>query len=88
MAEDKNPTDEPNPDIALEEALAEELDERDLEIARLREEAAQYKDRLLRTAAEVLDGIRALQSKINRETHDPILDRGEKKNPLFRIFSK
>jgi hypothetical protein len=23
MAEDKNPTDEPNPDIALEEALAE-----------------------------------------------------------------
>jgi len=53
MAEDKNPTDEPNPDIALEEALAEELDERDLEIARLREEAAQYKDRLLRTAADM-----------------------------------
>ena len=32
MAEDKNPTDEQNPDIALEEALVEELDERDLEI--------------------------------------------------------
>ena len=57
MAEDKNPTNEPNPDIALEEALVEELDERDIEIARLREEAAQYKDRLLRTAAD-MDNLR------------------------------
>ena len=32
MAEDKNPQDEINPDIALEEALVEELDARDLEI--------------------------------------------------------
>ena len=57
MAEDKNPTDEPNIDIALEEALAEELDERDLEIAKLREETAQLKDRLLRTAAD-MDNLR------------------------------
>ena len=38
---------------------------------------------------QVLDGLRLLQGKINRETHDPLLDRGpEKKNPLFRIFSR
>jgi NADH-quinone oxidoreductase subunit B len=38
---------------------------------------------------QVLDGIRVLQGKINRETHDPLLERGpEKKNPLFRIFAK
>mgnify|MGYP003860526939 CR=1 FL=1 len=38
---------------------------------------------------QVLDGIRVLQGKINRETHDPLLDRApEKKNPLFRIFAK
>jgi molecular chaperone GrpE len=57
MAEEKTPTDEQNPDVALEEALAEELDERDLEIAKLREEAAQLKDRLLRTAAD-MDNLR------------------------------
>lgn len=57
MAEDKNPTDELNPDIALEEALVEELDERDLEIVKLKEEAGQLKDRLLRTAAE-MDNLR------------------------------
>lgn len=57
MAEDKNPQDEINPDIALEEALVEELDERDLEIVQLKEEAAQLKDRLLRTAAE-MDNLR------------------------------
>ncbi|MCA3555945.1 nucleotide exchange factor GrpE [Aestuariivirga sp.] len=57
MAEDRNPGDEPNIDLALEQALAEELDERDLEIAKLREEAALLKDRLLRTAAE-MDNLR------------------------------
>lgn len=55
MSEEKNsphgPTDE---DTALEEALAAaEIDERDVEIAQLKEEAAQLKDRLLRTAAEM-----------------------------------
>jgi molecular chaperone GrpE len=39
----------------LADALA--LDERDLEIAQLREEAAQFKDRLLRTAAD-MDNLR------------------------------
>ena len=53
MADDTNPNDEPNIDIALEEALAAELDERDLELAKLKEEAAQLKDRLLRTAADM-----------------------------------
>lgn len=57
MAEDKNPTDEQNPDIALEEALVAELDERDLEIVKLKEEAGQLKDRLLRTAAD-MDNLR------------------------------
>lgn len=57
MAEDKNPTDEQNPDIALEEALVAELDERDLEIVKLKEEAGQMKDRLLRTAAD-MDNLR------------------------------
>jgi len=57
MAEDKNPTDEPDIDLALEQALAEELDERDLEIVQLKEEAGQLRDRLLRTAAE-MDNLR------------------------------
>ncbi|MCA3560206.1 MAG: nucleotide exchange factor GrpE [Aestuariivirga sp.] len=57
MAEDKNSADEPNIGLALEQALAEELDERDLEIAKLREEAAFLKDRLLRTAAD-MDNLR------------------------------
>ncbi|MCX7349665.1 MAG: nucleotide exchange factor GrpE [Alphaproteobacteria bacterium] len=55
MAAEKNPPDELKTETeALEEALAAaEIDERDLEIARLKEEAAQLKDRLLRTAAEM-----------------------------------
>ena len=57
-----------NPDIALEEALAEELDERDLEIARLREEAAQYKDRLLRTAAD-MDNLRKRAERDVQNAH-------------------
>ncbi len=46
------------PDSAAEQAPeAQEIDARDLEIAQLREEAAQFKDRLLRTAAD-MDNLR------------------------------
>ena len=60
MADEKiSPADVNDPETeALEQALAAaEIDERDLEVARLREEAAQLKDRLLRTAAD-MDNLR------------------------------
>lgn len=59
MAEDKTPAEGLNAeDAALEEALAAAvIDERDIEIVQLKEESAQLKDRLLRTAAE-MDNLR------------------------------
>lgn len=55
MADETN-TPEPTPTaeaIDLESPMAVETDPKDLEIAQLKEEAAQYKDRLLRTAADM-----------------------------------
>lgn len=40
-------------DVEIESPIAVELDPKDVEIAQLSEEAAQYKDRLLRTAADM-----------------------------------
>jgi molecular chaperone GrpE len=40
-------------DVEIESPIAVELDPKDVEIAQLKEEAAQYKDRLLRTAADM-----------------------------------
>jgi molecular chaperone GrpE len=53
---DETATPEPTPTaeaIDLESPMAVEPDPKDLEIAQLKEEAAQYKDRLLRTAADM-----------------------------------
>ncbi len=58
MADDTN-TPEPNtathiePDVEIESPIAVEPDPKDVEIAQLKEEAAQLKDRLLRTAADM-----------------------------------
>jgi molecular chaperone GrpE len=58
MADETN-TPEPNaathiePGVEIESPMAVEIDARDLEIAQLKEEAAQFKDRLLRTAADM-----------------------------------
>mgnify|MGYP002682828416 FL=1 len=54
MADDTNISDQTEVhDVDMESPMAVEPDPRDIEIAQLREEAASYKDRLLRTAADM-----------------------------------
>ena len=52
MAGDIN-TSEPSEPIDIESPMAVELDPKDIEIAQLKEESAAFKDRLLRTAADM-----------------------------------
>lgn len=52
MAGDIN-TSEPSEPIDIESPMAVELDPKDIEIAQLKEESASFKDRLLRTAADM-----------------------------------
>lgn len=54
MADDTNISDQTEVhDVDMESPMAVEPDAKDIEIAQLREEAASYKDRLLRTAADM-----------------------------------
>ena len=52
MADDSN-TPEPTEHVQIESPMAVEIDLKDVEIAQLKEEAASFKDRLLRTAADM-----------------------------------